>query len=55
MAQARLRKYVEKRDFSKTAEPSSKGKRKPRGRSYLIQKHDASRLRTISGSNMTAC
>src|SRR6187200_1899727 len=48
MAQARLQKYVEKRDFSKTAEPSGKGKgsskRAARGRSYLIQKHDASRL-----------
>ena len=40
----RLRKYRAKRDFEKTAEPS--GARRParKGRSYLIQKHDASRL-----------
>jgi bifunctional non-homologous end joining protein LigD len=40
----RLQKYRAKRDFKKTAEPA--GARKPaiKGRSYLIQKHAASRL-----------
>jgi bifunctional non-homologous end joining protein LigD len=42
--QARLRKYVEKRDFSRTSEPSGERPPSRRGRRYLIQKHDASRL-----------
>src|SRR6187455_282908 len=44
MAQARLKKYVEKRDFSKTPEPSGKGGRAAHARRYMIQKHDASHL-----------
>ncbi len=39
-----LEKYVEKRDFSKTAEPKS-GKSKDKDKlTFVIQKHDASRL-----------
>lgn len=39
-----LKKYNEKRDFNKTAEPKS-GKPKPSGKlQFVIQKHDASRL-----------
>jgi bifunctional non-homologous end joining protein LigD len=39
-----LAKYRAKRDFSKTVEPSGAKGRKSEGRSYLIQKHAASRL-----------
>jgi len=44
MALARLKKYVAKRDFTRTAEPSGEGKSLTRGRRYLIQKHAASHL-----------
>lgn len=45
MAADRLRTYREKRDFSKTAEPSGEGRaRDGGGRRYLIQKHAATRL-----------
>lgn len=42
-----LKEYRAKRDFSKTREPDHKGKRKQSGQralSYVIQKHDATRL-----------
>jgi bifunctional non-homologous end joining protein LigD len=39
-----LAKYRAKRDFSKTMEPSGNEGRKSESRSYLIQKHAASRL-----------
>jgi bifunctional non-homologous end joining protein LigD len=42
--QARLRKYAEKRDFTRTAEPSGARSPSRRARRYLIQKHDASHL-----------
>ena len=43
-ARGGLAEYNKKRDFSRTAEP--KGERRKSGKklSYLIQKHDASRL-----------
>jgi bifunctional non-homologous end joining protein LigD len=44
MAQARLRKYVAKRDFTRTSEPSGARSPSRRARRYLIQKHDASHL-----------
>jgi bifunctional non-homologous end joining protein LigD len=40
----RLQKYRAKRDFEKTAEPSGARKQAHKGRSYLIQKHAATRL-----------
>jgi bifunctional non-homologous end joining protein LigD len=40
----RLTKYRAKRDFKKTAEPAGARKQAAKGRSYLIQKHAASRL-----------
>jgi bifunctional non-homologous end joining protein LigD len=40
----RLQKYRAKRDFEKTAEPAGARKQARKGRSYLIQKHAASRL-----------
>ena len=40
-----LKKYREKRDFTKTPEPPETGKKKTdKGLIYVIQKHDASRL-----------
>ena len=44
MAEKKLSRYNAKRDFKKTAEPSGKVSRTKSGFSYLIQKHDASRL-----------
>jgi bifunctional non-homologous end joining protein LigD len=46
MADASLREYRAKRDFTRTREPSGKEAKKARkgGLRYLIQKHDASRL-----------
>jgi bifunctional non-homologous end joining protein LigD len=46
MAADRLDTYREKRDFTKTSEPSGAGKtaRKGKGNSYLIQKHEARNL-----------
>lgn len=44
MAERKLSKYNQKRDFKKTAEPSGKVSRTESGNSYLIQKHAASRL-----------
>src|SRR2546423_378631 len=41
---AKLAPYRSKRDFANTREPSGKKAVKPAGRSYLIQKHAASRL-----------
>jgi bifunctional non-homologous end joining protein LigD len=42
---ARLRKYAQKRDFSKTAEPSDKARaRKAKALIFVVQKHAASRL-----------
>ena len=38
-----LAKYRKKRNFAETSEPSGKAQRKT-GRSYVIQKHDASHL-----------
>lgn len=45
-AKDRLKTYRAKRDFKKTAEPSGAGDRKAksRGRRFLVQKHDATRL-----------
>jgi len=42
----RLKKYREKRDFPRTAEPSREGGKSAvkSGRRYLIQKHAATRL-----------
>jgi bifunctional non-homologous end joining protein LigD len=40
----RLQKYRAKRDFEKTAEPAGARKQAHKGRSYLIQKHAATRL-----------
>jgi bifunctional non-homologous end joining protein LigD len=39
-----LREYKRKRDFHRTPEPAGKEKRRARGRQFVIQKHDASRL-----------
>jgi bifunctional non-homologous end joining protein LigD len=40
-----LARYAQKRDFSKTPEPSGKGKRKAKGGDgFCVQKHDATRL-----------
>src|ERR1700759_1118653 len=39
-----LKEYAEKRDFKKTAEPSSGRPVKSSGRRFVVQKHDASRL-----------
>src|ERR1700759_4437810 len=39
-----LKEYAEKRDFKKTAEPSSGRPLKGSGRRFVVQKHDASRL-----------
>jgi bifunctional non-homologous end joining protein LigD len=46
MADASLREYRAKRDFTRTSEPSGEGRSRKRksGLRYLIQKHDASRL-----------
>ncbi len=44
MSDNKLKKYREKRDFSKTKEPRDAGKSSDHGRSFVIQKHDASRL-----------
>jgi bifunctional non-homologous end joining protein LigD len=45
MAADRLRTYREKRDFTRTAEPSGSGRASTAaGRRYLIQKHAATRL-----------
>ncbi|MBN9009554.1 MAG: ATP-dependent DNA ligase, partial [Rhizobiales bacterium] len=44
MAADRLKTYREKRDFTKTAEPSGAASRGGSGRRYLIQKHSATRL-----------
>lgn len=43
MARASLQKYNAKRDFKKTAEPAGKVGR-TKGNSFMIQKHDATRL-----------
>jgi bifunctional non-homologous end joining protein LigD len=40
----KLATYRKKRDFAVTPEPSGRKKRKAKGSSYLIQKHDATRL-----------
>src|SRR4051812_12299835 len=42
----KLKTYQSKRDFTKTAEPSGKvtGKRKAKALSFVVQKHDATRL-----------
>jgi bifunctional non-homologous end joining protein LigD len=42
----RLKTYQAKRDFAKTAEPSGKaaGRRKAKALSFVVQKHDATRL-----------
>ena len=42
----KLKTYQSKRDFSKTAEPSGQatGKRKAKALSFVVQKHDATRL-----------
>ncbi len=42
-ARNRLSDYAGKRDFSRTREPTGRGKRKA-GRRFVIHKHDASRL-----------
>ena len=39
----RLTEYRRKRDFARTAEPAGKVRRK-KGYSFLVQKHDATRL-----------
>jgi bifunctional non-homologous end joining protein LigD len=39
-----LEKYVEKRDFTKTAEPKAGKSKDKNGLTFVIQKHDASRL-----------
>ncbi|HZW09257.1 MAG TPA: DNA ligase D [Phycisphaerales bacterium] len=39
-----LERYSKKRDFSRTPEPRGGGKKKPAGRIFVVQKHDASRL-----------
>lgn len=39
-----LKEYTRKRDFKKTPEPAASKARKGKGFSYLIQKHDATRL-----------
>lgn len=44
MAERKLAKYNQKRDFKKTAEPSGKEARSKSGFSYLVQKHAATRL-----------
>ena len=45
MAKNQLSKYREKRDFTKTKEPSGEAKIKPTDRRrFVIQKHDATRL-----------
>jgi bifunctional non-homologous end joining protein LigD len=44
MLRDRLQTYREKRDFTQTAEPSGKGRKAKRGRSFVVQKHAASRL-----------
>src|SRR3569833_263021 len=42
---ASLKTYNSKRDFTKTAEPAGKvGKRKAKALSFVVQKHDATRL-----------
>ena len=40
---AKLAAYRAKRDFTKTSEPAGKASRR-RGASFVVQKHDASRL-----------
>jgi bifunctional non-homologous end joining protein LigD len=40
----KLSRYNEKRDFTKTAEPKGASKTKGKGDSFVIQKHDATRL-----------
>src|SRR3569833_2831254 len=44
--QGKLKTYQQKRDFAKTAEPSGKrtAKRKGKALSFVVQKHDATRL-----------
>lgn len=44
MTKASLKDYQEKRDFSRTPEPSGKGPRTPREPIFVIQKHAASHL-----------
>jgi bifunctional non-homologous end joining protein LigD len=39
-----LREYKKKRDFGITAEPAGREKTSAKGRSFVVQKHDASRL-----------
>jgi bifunctional non-homologous end joining protein LigD len=39
-----LKEYARKRDFQKTPEPDAKSTRSGKGRRFVIQKHDASRL-----------
>src|ERR1700743_3672691 len=39
-----LREYKKKRDFGITAEPEGRPGKEPQGRSFVVQKHDASRL-----------
>lgn len=39
-----LREYKKKRDFGITAEPEGRPGKDPQGRSFVVQKHDASRL-----------
>src|SRR5689334_12031615 len=43
VSQMPLKEYRKKRDFSKTPEPSGRGKR-ALSNAYVIQKHDATRL-----------
>ncbi|OGB83882.1 DNA ligase [candidate division TM6 bacterium RIFCSPHIGHO2_12_FULL_32_22] len=41
---SKLKKYTEKRDFSKTPEPKPKISKEHKNPSFVIQKHDATRL-----------
>ncbi|HXL68118.1 MAG TPA: DNA polymerase ligase N-terminal domain-containing protein, partial [Xanthobacteraceae bacterium] len=44
MLRDRLEKYRAKRDFRETPEPAGPRKQRGKGRRYLIQKHDATRV-----------
>ena len=39
-----LARYNSKRDFTKTKEPPGKAAKSPKGRLFMVQKHDATRL-----------
>ncbi|MET0168816.1 MAG: DNA polymerase ligase N-terminal domain-containing protein, partial [Aliihoeflea sp.] len=41
---AALETYRKKRDFKKTPEPSGSARKKTAGNSFVVQKHDATRL-----------